>query len=296
MSTESYRFKVGAIECIAVSDGTFAYAPDSFVANAPIERFEQELRDHNLPTNEIISTYTCLLVNTGKHRLLVDTGAGFAPTNGRLVDNLMAAGVAPADIDTIILTHGHADHIGGTADGAGAPLFPNARYVMWQAEWEFWAQERPDLSAMPVDDHLRNLLIDFAHAKLPPIRGQLDLIDREVEIVPGVYAIPAPGHTPGHIALLISSGEHQLLHMADTVLHPILIEHPEWRPAFDLIPEQSIATKRRILDRAAADRALVLAFHFPFPGLGRVVPKGQAWQWQPVETFDQAADSHAAAT
>ena len=233
MSSESFHFKVGAIECIAVSDGTFAYATDAFVANAPVEQFEQELRDHNLPAHEVISPYTCLLVNTGKNRLLVDTGAGFAPTNGKLLDNLAAVGVAAADIDTIVLTHGHADHIGGAADSLGAPLFPNARYVMWQSEWEFWNQERPDLGTMPADDHIKHLLIDFAHAKLPPIRGQIDLIDREIEIVPGVYAIPAPGHTPGHIALLISSGDQQLLHMADTVLHPILMEHPEWRPSFD---------------------------------------------------------------
>src|SRR3954463_12436778 len=119
------------------------------------------------------------------------------------------------------------------------------------------------------------------------IRSQLDLIDHEVEIVPGVYAIPAPGHTPGHMALLISSGDQQLLHMADTVLHPILMEHPEWYPRFDLLPDQAAATKRNLLDRAAADHALALAFHFPFPGLGRVLPKGDAWQWQPIELFEQ---------
>jgi glyoxylase-like metal-dependent hydrolase (beta-lactamase superfamily II) len=293
VSNESFHFKIGAIECIAVSDGTFTYAPDSFVANAPVEQFEQQLRDHNLPAHEIISPYTCLLVNTGKHRLLVDTGAGFAPTNGKLLDNLAAVGVAAADIDTIVLTHGHADHIGGAADSLGAPLFPNARYVMWQAEWEFWNQERPDLGTMLADDHIKHLLIDFAHAKLPPIRGQIDLIDREIEIVPGVYAIPAPGHTPGHIALLISSGDQQLLHMADTVLHPILMEQPTWYPAFDLMQEQAAATKRRILDRAATDQVLALAFHFPFPGLGRVLAKGDAWQWQPIDASEQSNGSQA---
>src|SRR5215217_5454306 len=121
VSDQSYHFKIGAIECIAVSDGTFAYAADAFIANAPVERFEQELRDHNLPTHEVISPYTCLLVNTGKNRLLVDTGAGFAPTNGKLLDNLAAVGVAAADIDTIVLTHGHADHISGAADSDGVP-------------------------------------------------------------------------------------------------------------------------------------------------------------------------------
>lgn len=294
MSNESYRFKVGSIECIAVSDGTFAYAPDAFVANAPVERFQQELHDRELPVDQIISPYTCLLINSGKRRLLVDIGAGFAPTNGKLVENLAAVGVEPTTVDTIVLTHGHADHIGGTVDGAGNSIFPNARYVMWQSEWDFWNQERPDLGAMPVDAHLKHLLIDFAHAKLPPIQKQLDLIDREVEIAPGVYAIPAPGHTPGHIALLISSGNQQLLHLADTVLHPILMEHPEWYPTFDLLPEQAAASKRRLLDRAAADGALALAFHFPFPGLGRVLPKGDAWQWQPIELFEHGSDARVA--
>jgi glyoxylase-like metal-dependent hydrolase (beta-lactamase superfamily II) len=294
MNNQSYRFKVGAIECIAVSDGTFAYALDAFVANVPTERFQQELQDRQLPVEQIISPYTCLLIDTGKHRLMVDIGAGFAPTNGKLVENLAAVGIAPASVDTIVLTHGHADHIGGTIDDAGKSIFPNARYVMWQSEWDFWAQEQPDIGAMPVDAHLKQLLTDFAHAKLPPIRGQLDLIDREIEIVPGVYAIPAPGHTPGHMALLISSGNQQLLHMADTVLHPILMEHPEWYPRFDLLPDQAAATKRNLLDRAAADHVLALAFHFPFPGLGRVLPKGDAWQWQPIELFEQDPDSRAA--
>jgi glyoxylase-like metal-dependent hydrolase (beta-lactamase superfamily II) len=232
----------------------------------------------------VLSPYTCLFINTGTHRLLVDTGAGFAPTNGKLLDNLAAEGIRPQDIETVILTHGHADHIGGNADDTGHATFPNARYVMWQGEWEFWTQEQPDLRAMPVDDQIKHLLVASAHAELPPIQGHLDLIDRETEIVPGIHAISAPGHTPGHMAISISSGQDQVLHIADTVLHPILMEHPDWYPVFDLLAEQAVTTKRQILDRAATDQALVLAFHFPFPGLGHVIPRGQGWQWQPLET------------
>jgi glyoxylase-like metal-dependent hydrolase (beta-lactamase superfamily II) len=281
---ESYRFTVGTIQCVAVSDGTFTYPSAAFVTNAPAERFDAELQAHDLPPREVVSPYTCLVVDTGSHRLLVDTGAGFAPTNGKLLENLAGAGFAAGDIDTVVLTHAHADHIGGNTDAAGAPAFPNARYVMWDDEWGFWNQDQPDLKPMPVDDHIKQLLVASAHAKLRPVGDRIELISRETEIVPGVHAIPAPGHTPGHMALSISSGAQQVLHLVDTVLHPILMEHPEWVPAFDLLPEQAAVTKRRLLDRAAADKTLALAYHFPpFPGLGYVLPKGDGWQWQPIE-------------
>lgn len=290
MNTGNYRFRLGSFECIAVSDGTLTYAPPNFpppaillFANAPSDSLEQTLREHDLTSEqwaEWISPYICLVVKTGEHRVLVDTGAdGLGPNTGRLLQNLQAEGVAPEDIDMVIMTHGHPDHIGGNTDVKGKPAFPNARYVMWKDEWDFWTSGQAERM---LDEHSREVLMKFALGNIPPIQGQLELVDHETEIVPGIHAIAAPGHTPGHMALAISSQDDQLLCISDTVLHPIHVEYPEWCAAVDLVPEQLVATRQKLLNRAATEQALVLAFHFPFPGLGRVVPKGEAWQWQSI--------------
>src|SRR5205085_4963909 len=135
--------------------------------------FERELSDHGFPPHEVVSPYTCLCVDTGGHRVLVESGAGFAPTNGKLLANLAAEGIAPEDVDTVILTHG--DHIGGNADATGQVTLPNARYVMWKGDWEFWTEDWPNLDAMPAEGHLKHLPIELAYAKLPPIQRHLDL-------------------------------------------------------------------------------------------------------------------------
>jgi len=290
MDTDVYRFKVGDFECMAVSDGSLTYAPPMFpppatilFSNAPTEVLARVLGEHDLQPEqwtEWISPYTCLLVNTADHLVLVDTGAGgLAPSTGRLNLNLKAAGIEPDDIDTIILTHAHPDHIGGNIDSEGKLTFPNARYVMWKGEWDFWTSEEAELK---LDEHAK-IMLAFAQRNLPPIRDRLDLVDHETEILPGVRAVAAPGHTPGHMAVAISSRRQQLLCISDTVLHPVHLEQPEWYAVVDFDPKQVVATRRRLLNKATVEKALVLAFHFPFPGLGHVVQKGTGWQWRPIE-------------
>lgn len=293
MSTEIYHFEVGSFECVAVSDGTLTYTPPAFPPpasllffNAPKEKLEQILTQYKIQPEqwtEWTSPYICLLLNTGEHRVLVDTGAGsFVPSTGKLIQNLHAAGVSPADIDTVIITHGHPDHIGGITDSEGRLAFPNARYVMWKDEWDFWTSGRAERE---LDEHVREVMMNSARKNFPLIQDQLDLIEREREILPGIQAIAAPGHTPGHMALAIASRDEQLLHISDVVLHPIHLEQPGWHAAVDFAPAQAIDTRRRILNWAASERALVLAFHLPFPGLGHIVPKGQGWEWQPIATM-----------
>lgn len=275
---------------MAVSDGTHTYAPPTFpppaaflFANAPREHLEQALREHNIQPErwvEWISPYICLVVNTGKHSVLVDTGAGdLGPDTGKLLQNLQHEGISHEDIDTVIITHGHPDHIGGNIDGEGRPVFPDAHFFMWKDEWDFWTSEQAE---QKLDEHVREVLLMFARKNLPPIKDQLDLIDHETEIVPGIRAVEAQGHTPGHMALDISSGGDRLLVVSDAVLHPIHVEQPDWHAAVDFSPKKTSTTRRRLLRKAKAENVLVLAFHFPFPGLGKIIENGDGLQWKPI--------------
>ncbi len=274
--SQVYRFKVGSFECIALSDGEHTYPAGNFFSNIPRETVDEALRQRNLPPGQVTTPYTCIFVNTGQHQVLVDVGAGaLFPTTGTLAHNLQAAGIAPADIDTIVITHAHPDHIGGNLDPEGRPLYPNARYFIWKEEWDFWKSEA---ALAKWADFAR-----FVRKNLDPVQDRLNFLDEEQELVPGLHAVAAPGHTPGHMAVSIRSGREQLLHVSDTVLYPLHLEYPDWVPVYDIQPERAAASKRRIFDRAAAEEALVFAHHFPpFPNLGYVIKKSGGWRWRSV--------------
>jgi glyoxylase-like metal-dependent hydrolase (beta-lactamase superfamily II) len=286
MNTEIYPFRVGDFECFAINDGNFTYEPplipppaEFLFANAPKELLKEALNRHGLQPEHwaaFPSPFTCTMVNTSGHKVLMDTGAGRStPKTGRLIRNLRTAGIEAGDIDIVILTHAHDDHIGGNINAIGKPAFPRARYVLWKEEWNFWTSDRPETMYRGED-------FTFIRKNLLPIRAQIDLIDHEAEIVPGVRVVRTPGHTPGHLAVDVFSNEERLLCVSDAFLHPIHIEHPEWHAAHEVAHEQITKTRRFLLDKAVTENALILAFHFPFPGLGHVVREGTGWRWQPI--------------
>lgn len=280
MNAQTFHFKVGNFDCFTVNDGFGLYPNPARIlfADAPQDELVQVLSEHNIQPDawpEWISPFNCLLIRTDQHLVLVDTGYGvvdFMPDAGKLVQNLQTLSISPKDIDTVILTHGHRDHLYGVTDDATDQVtFSKARHVMWRGEWEFRNSEE----GVDFDD-------GDAKRKLAAIKDQLDLIDSEIEIVPGVCAISAPGHTPGHMALSIASQGEQLLHLVDVIGHPIHLERPQWNMRIDYQPEVAQHTRRRLLQRAVSEQARILAYHFDFPGLGYVLQQPNGWKWQAV--------------
>lgn len=291
MAAGTHTVKIGTIECSVISDGTFPGTPVPYTSpknflfcKAPEDELKLALREHNVELEVVsdwIIPFTSLLIKTGDQMVLMDTGAGgLGPDTGKLCENLKAIGVRPEDINVIIHTHAHRDHVGGNTDGEGNPVFCNARYFIWKDEWEYWNADETKRSFQGTG---REGALELALKNLAPLKGRVELIEREGEFIPGIGAIKAPGHTPGHMALLISSGEEELLCLADTIHHIIHLEHPEWATAIDFDRERVIATRRNVLGRAAREQSLVFATHMPFPGLGHVVANGHAWRWLPID-------------
>jgi len=274
-----HRFQLGDFNCICVSDGTKDYVPKNFFNNVTDGDIETALQEKDLPTDKITTPYTNLLISTGKHQVLVDMGAGhLGPDTGKLVTNLRDMGIDPSEVDTMIVTHAHPDHIGGTLDDAGQLNFPNASYFVSKEEWDFWFSDT-------VDNPAPQRFIDVARNNLGAFKGQVNLTEGKTEILPGISVIPAPGHTPGHLVVAVSSRNQELLYIADTVLFPLHLENPDWLPIYDIQPEKAAESKQTIFDLAANSQALVIGQHFPpFPSLGTVTKKDVGWLWQPIST------------
>jgi glyoxylase-like metal-dependent hydrolase (beta-lactamase superfamily II) len=278
-----YRYRIGGFEITALYDGIW-YRPitDKFIRNAPFTEVEHALADAFMPADKLTTPFTTLIVNTGKKLVLIDTGTGgqIAATAGMLGANLLAAGIDPKAIDLIAISHFHPDHINGLKDKDNETVFPNAEIMVSAAEWKFWMDDA-NLSAAPNDLKLafrnqRRIFSDIAKA--------VTWFEPDQEIAPGITALAAPGHTPGHTVFTIHSGDKSLLVLGDTAQHPaVFARHPDWQAAFDLDGETAVATRKNLFDRAAADRMLVTGYHFPFPACGHLIKTATGYEHVPIE-------------
>ena len=274
-----YRFTIGEMECIALLDKIEEDPVNTLLANVDLDTVDPALSKYGLKKDGVFTyPYTCLFINTGSQRVLVDTGMGDLWTpGGTLPDCLQEAGVQPKDINVVILSHAHGDHIGGNIDKDGKILFPNAQWVIARQEWDFWSNLE-NLKDLPP------LYTEIIQRKLLPLSDRLRLVEGETEVLPGIFTIPSPGHTPGHLVIAVRSKGQELLYIADAMLHPLHVDHPDWCASHwaDLDWEGVIRSRRELYARAAARHSLVLAFHFdPFPSLGYIEPAGEGWCWVP---------------
>jgi glyoxylase-like metal-dependent hydrolase (beta-lactamase superfamily II) len=267
------RFSVGAVECQIIEDGSASYDRESFFPGRTDEEIGRYLDEHGMVT----TPYGCLLVRSGGLLVLIDTGLGelaaaFGIPAGRAVSSLAAAGIAPADIDVVVISHCHPDHIGGATKSEGAsqaPVFAKAEHWFWETEWQFWTSAQ-SLAQLP------EIVAGPARTHLPPLEeaGLVRTAFKEREVVAGIHLVPAPGHTPGHVVVAIESEGRSALYAADTVLHESQFEHLDWVTAVDAMPDLVAQTRKRILERAVREQSLFIGFHLPRTGYVQLTGDG----------------------
>jgi glyoxylase-like metal-dependent hydrolase (beta-lactamase superfamily II) len=282
-----YRYRLGAFELTVVSDGPLALGVprDGIFNGVSGAEFAKILSDNFLPADVVEAEQNVLVANTGTHLVLFDTGDGgsklFGPRSGRLLANLKAAGIDPKDIDAVAITHAHPDHCWGLLAADGASNFPNAQIALSQADFDFWTDEGK------AHGDMMKAMIEGTRRQLMANRSRMLFVRDGQEIVPGVRAMAAPGHTVGHMIFVIASGGKTLVNTGDIAHHHIVsTQYPRLAFQFDTDGAQGVASRLKVFDMLATDRIPFVSYHFPWPGLGYVAKHGDAYRYfaAPMQT------------
>jgi glyoxylase-like metal-dependent hydrolase (beta-lactamase superfamily II) len=278
-----YRFKMGDYEVTILNDGARSFPlPDTFVTNVPKERALTAAAAAFMPDGKVTVPFNPTLINTGSKLVLIDTGNGPSPDGavGRLFPNLAAAGVKPEDIDIVVLSHLHPDHINGLRTKTGDIAFTNASIIAPDTEWAFWmSDENMAKATTPIDKNY------FANTRkiLGGLEKRIDRYQWKQDVGPGITAIATPGHTPGHTSFVIASGGKSMLVQSDVTNIPeFFLQNPDWHVMYDHDPDLAAKTRHRFYDMAASEKMLVTGYHFSFPSAGHVEKAGAKYRLIPI--------------
>ncbi len=279
-----YRFRVGAFIATTVWDGfaTRQNPGTGWVTNADQAAVEGALRDAGLSTARLDNPYIVTFLETPAGITMFDTGTGaqLQPTAGLMHANLRAAGIDPARVNRILVSHFHGDHITGLTNAQNEVMFPNAQVFVPEVEWAFWTDASNE-SRVPAGQ--RPTFANVAR-RFGAYQGKVERFAAGAELQPGVRAVAAYGHTPGHTAFHVSDGADQLFVTADTASRPeLFLRNPGWSSIFDIDGATATASRVALFGRIAAERARMTAYHFPFPANGTVLRSGDGFRFVPAD-------------
>ena len=269
-----YHHKLGDMQVSVVSDGPLVFGDGrKAMKEQTMEEMAKHLEGNFLPADYMVLEQNITVVNTGSKLVIIDTGMGpnkmFGETTGRLPANLKAAGIDLAAIDAVILSHCHVDHVAGLIDAAGKPVFPNAAVHVNETDYKFWTDEAK------LQNKDAKAFVEIARNSLAPYKDKINFIKGGQEVITGITAIDAPGHTVGHTMFMLSSGGKTLAVTADVGHHYVLMtETPRIEFSYDTDSKQAVATRLKVWDMLSADKTPFIAFHFPWPGLGNLAKTG----------------------